>query len=117
MMENKINFSTKVQLNNGVEIPLLGFGTAQIHNAGELPGEETEGAVLYALRPVTDLLIPLKYMGMRKVLERPSIEVAFQGKKFSLPLNCGIQIMVMSLPSLLAKVVWRGWDFPILTYI
>lgn len=63
MTKNEINFSTKVRLNNGVEIPLLGFGTAQIHNAGELPGEETEEAVLYALRAGYRLIDTAKIYG------------------------------------------------------
>ena len=44
MMENKININAKVKLNNGVEMPILGLGTWEIHS-----GEETEEAVLYAL--------------------------------------------------------------------
>ncbi len=43
-MENKINFTTKVKLNNGVEMPILGLGTWQLNS-----GKEAEGAVLYAL--------------------------------------------------------------------
>ena len=73
-MENKINFSTKVQLNNGVEIPLLGFGTAQIHNAGELPGEETEGAVLYALKTGYRLIEKLSFHDcLFKLSEKSSV--------------------------------------------
>ena len=45
MMENQINFSTKVKLNNGVEMPILGLGTWQITS-----GKEAEGAVLNALK-------------------------------------------------------------------
>ena len=42
-MENEINISTKVKLNNGVKMPILGLGTWQ------LQGKETEEAILYAL--------------------------------------------------------------------
>jgi diketogulonate reductase-like aldo/keto reductase len=45
MMKNKININTKVKLNNGVEMPILGLGTSQIHS-----GTEAEEAVLYALK-------------------------------------------------------------------
>ncbi len=45
MMENKINFSTKVKLNNGVGMPILGLGTWQLNS-----GKETEEIVLYALK-------------------------------------------------------------------
>ena len=45
MTEKKINFSTKVRLNNGVEMPILGLGTWQLND-----GKEAERAILYALR-------------------------------------------------------------------
>ena len=39
-----LNINTKVKLNNGVKIPIIGLGTYQTN-----PGKETENAVLYAL--------------------------------------------------------------------
>jgi len=42
-MENKISCDTMVELNNGVEIPIFGFGTWKTH------GKNTEKAVLCAL--------------------------------------------------------------------
>ena len=44
MMENKIDINTKVKLNNGVEMPILGLGTWQIHS------REAEEVVLCALK-------------------------------------------------------------------
>ena len=44
MKENKISRDTRIKLNNGVEMPILGLGTWQIRGT-----EETEEAVLYAL--------------------------------------------------------------------
>ncbi len=44
MKENKISRNTRIKLNNGVEMPILGLGTWQIHGT-----EETEETVLYAL--------------------------------------------------------------------
>jgi diketogulonate reductase-like aldo/keto reductase len=42
-MGNDLNFSTKVKLNNGVEMPILGLGTWQMH------GRSVERSILYAL--------------------------------------------------------------------
>ena len=42
-MESKITINTKVKLNNGVEMPILGLGTWLLHN-----GKETREAVLNA---------------------------------------------------------------------
>jgi len=42
-MENEITINTKVKLNNGVDMPILGLGTWQLHS-----GKETEEAVLDA---------------------------------------------------------------------
>ncbi len=44
MMENKIDINTKVKLNNGFEIPILGLGIWQVHSRG------AEEIVLCALR-------------------------------------------------------------------
>ena len=44
-MENKLNFGTKIKLNNGVEMSMLGLGTWQLND-----GKEAEEAVLYALK-------------------------------------------------------------------
>ena len=44
-MESKINFSTKVKLNNGVGMPILGLGTWQLNS-----DKETEETVLNALK-------------------------------------------------------------------
>lgn len=44
MSDNKINVETKVRLNNGVEMPIIGFGTWQLFN------ELAEKSVLYALK-------------------------------------------------------------------
>ncbi len=44
MRENIISKNTQIKLNNGVEMPILGLGTWQIHGT-----EETEEAILYAL--------------------------------------------------------------------
>jgi diketogulonate reductase-like aldo/keto reductase len=41
----KLNIESKVKLNNGTEMPLLGFGTWQVKN-----GETAYNAVLYALK-------------------------------------------------------------------
>jgi len=41
---NRISIETKVELNNGVEMPLFGLGTYQAR-----PGKQTKDAVLYAL--------------------------------------------------------------------
>lgn len=57
-MENKITFDTKVKLNNGVEMPILGLGTSQINN-----GKEAEGAVLYALKTGYRLIDTAKIYG------------------------------------------------------
>jgi diketogulonate reductase-like aldo/keto reductase len=44
-MKSKINFSTKIKLNNGVEMPILGLGTWQMNS-----GREAEDAALCALK-------------------------------------------------------------------
>ena len=45
MTENKINFNTKVKLNNGVGMPIIGLGTWQINS-----GKKAEETILYALK-------------------------------------------------------------------
>jgi diketogulonate reductase-like aldo/keto reductase len=57
MMENKISISTKVELNNGVEMPILGLGVWQIDSG------KTEAAVLYAFKAGYRLLDTAKIYG------------------------------------------------------
>ena len=44
MSDVKLELDTKIRLNNGVEMPVLGFGTWQ------LQGEQAEESIIYALR-------------------------------------------------------------------
>src|SRR5437870_10561124 len=84
-------------LNNGVEMPSLGFGVFQI------PSEQTELAVETAWPPVTASSIrPLRIsMSTRSVWR--SAALASNAQTASLKLRFGSAIMAMTRPSTLAK--------------
>ncbi|CAG5981814.1 2,5-diketo-D-gluconic acid reductase A [Streptococcus pneumoniae] len=66
------------QLNNGVEIPVLGFGTFKAKD-----GEEAYRAVLEALKLVIVILIRRRFIRMKKVLVKQSKIAEFHVKKCS----------------------------------
>ncbi len=58
MIESKIDINTKVKLNNGVIMPILGLGTWQMRS-----GRETEEAVLWALKAGYRLIDTAQFYG------------------------------------------------------
>lgn len=78
-----------VSLNNGVKMPILGYGVYQVTK------EECERCVLDALKLDTGRLIQHRVILMRKRLGMQSKSQAFQEKKSSLQQRCGLNIMDM----------------------
>ena len=78
-------------LNNGVPIPVLGFGTWKAEN-----GEIACQAVLEALKAGYRHIDTAAIYKMKKALVVLFKIVAFRVRKFLLPVNSGIQIIAMS---------------------
>lgn len=78
-----------VSLNNGVKMPILGYGVYQVTK------EECERCVLDALKVGYRRLIQHRVISMRKRLGMQSKSQAFQEKKSSLQQRCGLNIMDM----------------------
>ncbi len=71
------------ELNNGIKIPKVGFGTWQIPG-----GQDTYDAVSMALKAVTDTLILLKLIEMKRALVKPFWILTLTEKTSSSHPNC-----------------------------
>lgn len=79
------------KLNDGVEIPVYGFGTFQIPADGS-----TYKAVRELLILESDILIQQLHILMSRKSVRLSVKVVFQEKRYSLQANSGYRIMDMN---------------------
>ncbi len=78
-----------VKLNNGVEMPILGFGVYQI------PASDTKRCVLDAIKVGFRSIDTAQSYFMKQRLEKQFLNVEYQEKNYLLQQKYGLIIMVM----------------------
>lgn len=89
-----------VTLNNGVKMPVLGFGTYQITD------DECEKAVISAIKAGYRLIDTARLTEMKQQLERQSKTAAFRELTFSSLQRYGFTI---TKPATAERACWNLW--------
>ncbi|MBP2070630.1 hypothetical protein J2Z80_000128 [Thermoanaerobacterium butyriciformans] len=102
-----------VTLNNGIRMPMEGFGVFQIEDA-----KVCEQAVLDALDAGYRLRLILHLLTlMRRPLEQQSERVVFHEKNCLLLPNCGFRMPAMKKQKKHFRLLWISWGLNIWIYI